>query len=120
MFLIRVFLAFQALNWLVPFFATFLVHGVYMHGGRELYFKMLYVRQSFFLQKNCHVLYFQIQYEKKKKKWQSVFLLKYYRVLYCGMLYARKLFFSKNTTVFGILECYMHGSPSFAESTAVH
>ena len=109
MFLIRVFLAFQALNWLVPFFATFLVHGVYMHGGRELYFKILYARQSFFL-----------QYEKKKKKWQSVFLLKYYRVLYCGMLYARKLFFSKNTIVFGILECYMHGSPSFAESTAVH
>ena len=84
MFLIRAFLAFQALNWLVPFFATFLVHGVYMHGGRELYFKMLYVRQSFFLQKNCHVLYFQIQYEKKKKKMAVCFSLK---ILPCALLW---------------------------------
>ena len=73
MFLIRVFLAFQALNWLVPFFATFLVHGVYMHGGRELYFKMLYVRQSFFLKKKGNVMYFKKKYKKKKKKNGSLF-----------------------------------------------
>ena len=91
-----------------------------MHGGRELYFKILYARQSFFRPKKLPCAVFSNTIWKKKKKWQSVFLLKYYCVLYCGMLYARKLFFSKNTTVFGILECYMHDSQSFAESTAVH
>ena len=30
------------------------------------------------------------------------------------------LFFSKNTDVYCILEYYIHGSPSFAESSPMH
>ena len=41
-------------------------------------------------------------------------------VLFFKLLYAGSLFFSKNTGVFCILECYIHGSPSFAESPAVN
>ena len=41
-------------------------------------------------------------------------------VLFFKLLYAGSLFFSKNTGVFCILECYIHGSPRFAESPAVN
>ena len=38
-------------NWIeiMEFSQSFIIHRVYMHGSRVLYFKILYVRQSVFL-----------------------------------------------------------------------
>ena len=69
----------------------------------------------FFSKKNCRALYFRMLYAR-----QSVFLQKYCRVLYFGMLYARQSVFLWKNAVHCILECYMHGSLLFYKNTAVY
>ena len=76
------------------FFAYFLVRGVYMHCSRELYFRIIYARQSVFPQKTsvCCIL--------KCYEHGSLFSLKIlpYTVFW-NAICTTVLFFSKNTAV---------------------